>query len=533
MLVDDLPSLSELQSDDEFPVERGTSLYKAKLSQIMSDDIVYSYLKVNQLSEAASGPLISFDDAAVDAPLKELIVTIKPTELLAGRTTMNVILSGKNICYRVPNNPTTQVQTSNGVTFTPSAIDDSFIINGTVDPDAIAYGQYSYYSSWNSAQWAIPFRGKQITCSVRSKSNNVAAGLGYFKSANSLGSENRLSGGTTTLQDGVMTQTHTVPQAATKFRILFSIPAETVEANDVAYLQVELGPNATEYEKFTNRGYSVSVPSAASPLYGGEWDVLNGKLKVTRAGVTLNGSETLANGSSAWSYVEDTATAHRDVFQVNLSSNTSIPTADSYTNTYLSGDWEGTWADSIPSLKSARDFKEDTYEKSWLFRPKGSNGGGRDFYLVAPPVWEGRPASGAAVSAADKLSYVKAKLAETPLAIVYPVYTPTTYSIAIPTITTTSGINNLWSEMGDIKKLVYYKDLGKYLLKTIDGVKEIIAPQEVASSALANRSVGDYIIVDNTLYRVTRAISRGTAITVGSNVEATTIGAELKRILTS
>ena len=50
------------------------------------------------------------------------------------------------------------------------------------------------------------------------------------------------------------------------------------------------------------------------------------------------------------------------------------------------------------------------------------------------------------------------------------------------------------------------------------------------SQAVSNHSVGEYILLGGQLYKVTRAISSGETITPGSNVSATSAGAELNEL---
>jgi hypothetical protein len=50
------------------------------------------------------------------------------------------------------------------------------------------------------------------------------------------------------------------------------------------------------------------------------------------------------------------------------------------------------------------------------------------------------------------------------------------------------------------------------------------------SQAVSNHSVGEYILLGGQFYRVTRAISAGETITPGSNVSATSAGAELNQL---
>lgn len=59
----------------------------------------------------------------------------------------------------------------------------------------------------------------------------------------------------------------------------------------------------------------------------------------------------------------------------------------------------------------------------------------------------------------------------------------------------------------------------------------LIAPTESGMTATRNYSVNDFLIVGNQLYKVTANIGSGGAITVGSNVTATTLGAEITALL--
>lgn len=57
---------------------------------------------------------------------------------------------------------------------------------------------------------------------------------------------------------------------------------------------------------------------------------------------------------------------------------------------------------------------------------------------------------------------------------------------------------------------------------------DVVAKNENTGKATTNYSVGDYLIINGTLYKVTAAISTGATITVGTNVQVTTIADELK-----
>lgn len=59
------------------------------------------------------------------------------------------------------------------------------------------------------------------------------------------------------------------------------------------------------------------------------------------------------------------------------------------------------------------------------------------------------------------------------------------------------------------------------------GAQSMIAQREASSTATQNYSIGDLVIVDNVLYRVTSAIASGETITAGVNVTTDTVEEEL------
>lgn len=60
--------------------------------------------------------------------------------------------------------------------------------------------------------------------------------------------------------------------------------------------------------------------------------------------------------------------------------------------------------------------------------------------------------------------------------------------------------------------------------------KNEVAYVESAMVATRGYSAGNYIIVQNTLYKATTQINSGTALVVGTNVSTTTVGSELSQL---
>ena len=66
-----------------------------------------------------------------------------------------------------------------------------------------------------------------------------------------------------------------------------------------------------------------------------------------------------------------------------------------------------------------------------------------------------------------------------------------------------------------------------YVEKKVNAQRNMIAGVEEAMIATQNYSIGDLLIVGNTLYKVTAAISSGAALVVGTNVTETTVAEQL------
>lgn len=62
----------------------------------------------------------------------------------------------------------------------------------------------------------------------------------------------------------------------------------------------------------------------------------------------------------------------------------------------------------------------------------------------------------------------------------------------------------------------------------IRGAQEMIAPREATDTATQNYAIGDYLVYDGKLYKVTAAIANGETITPGTNVSEDKVSEELK-----
>ena len=76
-----------------------------------------------------------------------------------------------------------------------------------------------------------------------------------------------------------------------------------------------------------------------------------------------------------------------------------------------------------------------------------------------------------------------------------------------------------------------FPSMSNILLNKLKVNKDLIAPTEYGVTASKAYAIGDYMFWRDGFYKVTAAITQGGAITSGTNVVATTIGAELKAAL--
>lgn len=73
-------------------------------------------------------------------------------------------------------------------------------------------------------------------------------------------------------------------------------------------------------------------------------------------------------------------------------------------------------------------------------------------------------------------------------------------------------------------------NMGKTIADNIETVAGDIATVETSTTASRAYSEGEYLVLNGQLYKVTSAIANGGTITVGTNVSATTAGAQLKSL---
>lgn len=123
-----------------------------------------------------------------------------------------------------------------------------------------------------------------------------------------------------------------------------------------------------------------------------------------------------------------------------------------------------------------------------------------------------------------------AALAANPLQISGMIETPTVYTIPasdMAKIPTLLGDNTVWMSADGTIDLTYRADLAAYLTDKVVDTASMIAGVENGLTASKAYSAGDYLIIGKTLYKAIAAIASGATFTLGTNVQATTVGTEL------
>ena len=122
----------------------------------------------------------------------------------------------------------------------------------------------------------------------------------------------------------------------------------------------------------------------------------------------------------------------------------------------------------------------------------------------------------------------------------YDLETPEVYQLTPSQVASLVGQNRIWADAGNIT--VEYGAFLQALQAEIERLnqqtnqrakKNVLAGVEESTTATTNYAVGDFLIVKDSLYKVTAAIAAGETITVDTNVQETTIAQQLKALFAS
>ena len=461
----------------------------------------------------ASGAVASVPDGADGIPVKTMTVDIDPVQAagtpspaaplpISGWTGANIERASKNI-LPIPQYATT---TESGVTFTV-APDGSVSTSGTATADIV------YYLYVTSAMRAFcqSLDGVQVSFSCCPPGGSTET---YRVLLARLASSTFVSD----TGDGATFTINARYDGAVQY-ITINIKSGTNTDGLVFRPVMTVGSSVPGFEPVNRNTFNVSWQTEAGTVYGGTLtDNGDGTwtLNVEKVGITVDGTTTAIFGF-------DSAMDTEHAVACYFTASPALAKTNDYSGKIL--------CDKMPplSIAAARGGSPFTEYKNLIegmdcsvagYRRDGQSGNNYLFFSFNTtnyPAFAGKVVADA-----------NAWFAANPVQVAYELATPISYTISnAESVRTLLGENNIWSDAGSIAELVCRADPTLYVEERLRAVKRIIAGVETGTTATANYSVGDLLIVGDTLYKATAAIASGETIAAGTNVAATTVAEQL------
>ena len=421
-------------------------------------------------TDIASGSIASFTDGADDLPLKSLVVNIDPVQDLNGYSYPWPAGGGKNL------------------------------FNGTFLQGYWAYADGTWV---NSPNWIttekIPCKAStSYTVSADAKATRWQGFVWYDSNGDFISTDNLNSN----VNIGL---TKTSPSNAAY--LIFNIAGypgtnDTIAPSDVTYFQLEEGSSSTAYAPYENicpiSGWTgmqlnangtvipISWQTEAGTVYGGTLDVTTGKLTVTMAMRSLNGTENWASATANGHTRQRVNSVLIGIKQITGGGQTPNLISDIYPTKTPNATYAGTVG--ITNQQNSADLyiMDNRYD-----------------YVG---------------SASD----YKTWLSTNNLKVVYELAEPVTYQLTPTEVATLLGDNTIWADTGDTT--------AEYRADTKLYIERLTAPDSADMIADANITSGQYFMVGNSLYKATANIANGSAIVVGTNCTRKSLSEALNEI---
>lgn len=426
--------------------------------------------------ESASGDIASFADGAGDVPLKSLTVQIKPVQNLHGYDKPWPAGGGKNL-------------------LNPALLKDEAawnVVELTVEP---------------STQYTV--------------SSNIAYSSQLLCYANNTGSA---GGGDT---NKVYTN-HPVTLTSTADGKIYLPQGKSGGDDSFAnhIVMVEKGSTGTalapysnicpitgwdgvkiwvqaEYDDTADPTVDILIPTPPGTVYGGTLNLTTGVLSVDRVMYTLDGV------SQYLKFANEYTSAPTGCKSYYIATTASWPRKDA-----------GNYAGALSS-HFYRSWSTVNSMQAWDF--VSGSGSVYQYIFILPDTYSTLALANQWL--ADQVT------AGTPVQVLLYRETPVTYQLTPQEVKTLLGQNNIWADTGDVS-IEYRADVQLYVDKKVSASQTLMeliitANRESGMTASAAYSAGALIIVNGTLYKATTSIASGATLTVGTNVTATTIAAEL------
>ena len=378
-----------------------------EISQIKEDftDMVNSAY----ITDSASGSVAHFVDGADNVPMKSVKVSIAPVQSGSGDPSPSNVraISGWSSVKvtRSGNNLIpidAKTATASGVTVTIND-DGSLLINGTAEANnGVVLNKNAQLKNYQSGTYALALFGENTTGLSLQVMNNTAF---LPSSANII----------------------TIPDDSTRNYVRICFASGTTFNNVVVYPMMVYGDTIpTEYEPYNGNEYNISLASAGT-VYGGTLDAVSGVLTVDRAIKTFNGSE-------SW-YLSNSGMRCQTPMPANAKPNSADATlVGAISNEFVEISPNRTWDGA-----SGAGFGIDTNRQLNVCQT-----GEKTMTVDAWKTW----------------------LASHNMQIVYPLATPITYNLTPTGVKSLLGINNIWSDAGDVDA-EYRADTKLYINKRL------------------------------------------------------------------
>lgn len=442
-------------------------------------DIVRAFMNALITETTEESTIATCDDAAGGLPLKRLVANIAHAQAgsgdpspdnvraISGYTGVSVTRTGKNI---ITLNSAVNSSSSQGITYTAQRDTGTILINGTATNTS--YKGFTYTNKDNAFNLR-PFRGLRLTGKVVSDDERIKAAWTYFKDDRTY--VNLVSG-------NVREATFVIPDDAVGLRCIFAVESGETFNNVTARLTLTIGDQPTE-EDYVGTAYPITFPTEAGTVYGGTLNVYS------------DGSGTL--------------TVDRDYLALPAITGTSVSSNVRRWYTAVNNYQTVVACDSL--------IASDIYISDQVGYVSMSNVANKR--IVVTPQW---------AQDITTIEEFNAALVNHPINIVVPLATPTTYALSAAQVAQMlNGNNCIWTDAAGTLTAEYYANTSLYVDKKVNAQRNMIAGVEEAMIATQNYSVNDLLIVGNTLYKVTAAISSGAALVVGTNVTETTVAEQL------
>lgn len=433
--------------------------------------------KATVIISQASGNIAEFADGADNMPIKHLVANIEaiqegsgdpsPTNVrqIIGRTGLVGKRTGKNMLM-----PSSISQsTNNGVTFTYNS-DGSITINGATS------------DAQSTSKDAIGFR---LPPGTYKKPSTFVTGVGLIiQSKESSTSWPVVSGGTSASDTFVITEENAKYDIAAR---IYVYPTAGTLTDYTVYPYIYLASETDlTYEPYVSQNISVNWQNTAGTVYGGTLDVISGRMVVDTK--IIQGNEI---------YVSHYGQPGPGIYQA------VINTPD----------------------KSATD----TYSISNIYhKVDGSPIVSGTFAIISTGIT-------ICDSRFDSEETAQSIL-QSEAQFVYKLATPIEYQLTPQEVTTLLGNNAVWTDAGPVTvdypadTTIVVSDLKNAIEQNVESIADtqsMIATVEATTTASKNYSVGDLLVYDGKLYKVTSAIATGATIIAGSNVTQTTVETQI------